>query len=181
MDAVQFVKGITLNISTRIYFSRRVTTRCYTRPPPILFSSSHVTRYIYFRHEPEGWGFESLAGRDIFGFKIFDIFFRTSARYSKMNAVARGQSTFQMLVILQKYLYHQSRYSTKWDSKGLALITQMIRAFAMKVWGSSPHQVETFYLKIVDAFTRTSVRESKINDITRAKLLFQMLTSLRKT
>ena len=32
-------------------------------------------------------------------------------RVSKMNAVARAQLTFQMLTLLQKYLYHQSQCS----------------------------------------------------------------------
>ena len=67
-------------------------------------------------------------------------------RVSKMNAVARMQLTFQMLILLKKYPYHQSQYSTTWDSKCLALITQMVRAFGMnsKVGGSRPPQVETF-------------------------------------
>ena len=58
------------------------------------------------RHESEGWGFESPSGRDIFFLKNFDTFTRTPVRVSKMNAIARAQLTFQMLTLLQKYLYH---------------------------------------------------------------------------
>ena len=63
-----------------------------------------------------------------------------------MNAVAYAQLTFQMLILLQKYLYWQSQYSNTWDSKCMALIAQVVRAFGMnpKVGGSSPPQVETF-------------------------------------
>ena len=45
-----------------------------------------------------------------------------------------------------KYIYFQSQYSRTWDSKCLALIAQLVRAFSMnpKFWGCSPHQVETF-------------------------------------
>ena len=75
-----------------------------------------------------------------------DIFKTPSVRESKMNVVARAQSTFQMLTLLQKYLYHQSQYSKTWDNKCLALISQMVRAFGInpKVGGSSTPQVETF-------------------------------------
>ena len=76
------------------------------------------------QHESEGWGFESPSGRDIFCLKNFDTFPRTSVLVSKMNAVARPQLIFQMLTLLQKYVYHQSQYSTAWDSKCLALIPQ---------------------------------------------------------
>ena len=46
----------------------------------------------------------------------------------------------------KKYVYHQSQYSKTWDSKGVSLIAQMVRAFGMnpKVGGWSPPQVETF-------------------------------------
>ena len=40
-------------------------------------------------------------------------------------------STFQMLTLLKKYLYCQSQCSKTWDSKCLALIPQMVRAFGM--------------------------------------------------
>ena len=51
-----------------------------------------------------------------------------------------------MLTSLKKYLYRQSQYSKTWDSKCLALIAQIVRAFGMnpKVGGSSPPQVEAF-------------------------------------
>ena len=35
---------------------------------------------------------------------------RTPVRVSKTNAVARAQSAFQMLSLLQKYLHRQSQY-----------------------------------------------------------------------
>ena len=91
-------------------------------------------------------GFESPSGRDIFYLKNFDTFTRTSVRVSKMNAVDRAQLTFQMVTLLQKYLYHQSQYSKTWDSICLALIAQMVIAFGMnpKIGGSSPLQFETF-------------------------------------
>ena len=45
-----------------------------------------------------------------------------------------------------KYLYHQSQYSNTWDSKCVALISQVVKSFSMnlKVGVSSPPQVETF-------------------------------------
>ena len=58
---------------------------------------------------------------------------------------------------LQKYLYCQSEYSPTWDSKWLDLIAQMIRVFGMnpKVGGSSPPEVETFFvLKIINKWTQ---------------------------
>ena len=57
------------------------------------------------RHESEGWEFESPSGRGIFCLKNFDTFIRTSVRVSKMNDVARSQLTFQMLALLQKYIF----------------------------------------------------------------------------
>ena len=59
---------------------------------------------LSIRHESEGWGFNSLSGRDIFCLKKFDTFSRTPVHVSKINAVARAQLTFQMLTLLQKYL-----------------------------------------------------------------------------
>ena len=61
--------------------------------------------------------------RDIFCLKKFDTFTRTPIRVSKMNAVARVQLAFQMLTLLQIYLFRQSQYSKTLDSKYLALIT----------------------------------------------------------
>ena len=52
-----------------------------------------------------GLGFEPPSGRDIFCPKNFDTFTRTPVRVSKMNAVAHAQLTYQMLTLLQKYLY----------------------------------------------------------------------------
>ena len=42
-----------------------------------------------------------------------------------------AQLTFQMITLLQVYLYRQSQYSKTWDSKCLALIAQIVRAFGM--------------------------------------------------
>ena len=64
-------------------------------------------------------------------FSVSKTFTRTSVRVSKMNAVACAQITFQMLTLLQTYLYHQSQYSKTWDSKCLPLAAQMVRAFGM--------------------------------------------------
>ena len=71
---------------------------------------------------------------------------RTSVHVSKMNVVARAHWTFKMLTLLQKYRYRQTQCSITWESKCLALIAQMVRAFGMNpmVGGSSPPQVEAF-------------------------------------
>ena len=60
--------------------------------------------------------------------------------------VACAQLTFQMLTLLQIYLYCQSQYSKTWDTKCLALLAQVVRAFGMnlKVGEPSPSQVEIF-------------------------------------
>ena len=50
--------------------------------------------------------------------------FQIKACVSKMNAVASAQLIFQMLTLLQKYLYRQNQYSTTWDRKCVALIAQ---------------------------------------------------------
>ena len=96
------------------------------------------------QHESEGWKFESPSGQYIFRLKTFDIFKRTPVRVSKMKAFASAQIIFQMLTLLQKYLYRQNQYSNTWDSKYLAMIAQMFRAFGMNpnFGGSSPPQVE---------------------------------------
>ena len=63
-----------------------------------------------------------------------------------MNAAAHAQLTFQILTLIEKYLYRQSQYSNTWESKCLALIAQVVRSFGMnhKVGGSSPPQVDAF-------------------------------------
>ena len=73
----------------------------------------------------------------------------------KMNAVPRAQLIFQMLTLLQKYLYRYSQYSKTWCSNCLALIAQMVRAFCMnpKVGGSSPLRPRYFLSKKFDTFT----------------------------
>ena len=85
--------------------------------------------------------------------------------------------TFQMLILIHKKPYHQRQYSKTWDSKCLALIAQVVRAFGMhpKVGGSSRN---IFYLKNFDTFRRTSVRVSKMNAVARAQLTFQRLPLL---
>ena len=101
-----------------------------------------------------------------------------------MNAVARAQLAFQMLTLLNKYLYRQSQYSKTLDGKCLALIAQMIRAFGVnrKVGGSSPPQVETYSVsKNFGTYTRTSVRVSKKNAVAHPHLTFQMLILLKNT
>ena len=78
-------------------------------------------------------------------------------------------------------LHRQSQNLKTWDSKGLAPIAQMARAFGMnpKVDGSIPPR-DIFCLKNFGTFTRTSVRVSKMNAVARAQLAFQMLTLLQK-
>ena len=81
------------------------------------------------------------------------------------------QITFQMLTLLQRYLFRQSQYSI---SKSLALIAEMVRAFGMdlKVEGSSPLRSRYFLSQNFDNFTRISVCESKMNAGARAQLTF---------
>ena len=83
---------------------------------------------------------------------------------------------FKMLTLLQKYLYRKSQCSKTWDSTCLALIAQMVRSFGMnpKVVGfESPSGRDIFCFKIIDTFTRTSVRVSKLTAVARAQLAFQ--------
>ena len=89
------------------------------------------------------WGFESPSGRDIFCLNIFDTFIGTFVCVSKMNAAAHAQLTFQMLTSPEPV-------SKTWDSKCLVLIAKIVRAFGvnLKVGGSSPPQVETFFVSI---------------------------------
>ena len=79
------------------------------------------------------------------------------------------------------YIYHQSQYSKIWDSKCLALITQMLRAFGInpKVGLRVPLRSRHFCRRNFDTFTRISVRVSKMNDVARAQLTFQVLTLLQ--
>ena len=65
-----------------------------------------------------------------------------------MNGVARSQLTLQMLTLLQKYLYRQIQCSKTRDSKCLALMAQMVRAFGMNpnVEGPSLPRVETIFV-----------------------------------
>ena len=55
-----------------------------------------------FGMNPKVGGSSPPSGEDIFCLKNFDTFTRTSVRVSKMNAVARAQSTFQMLTLSKK-------------------------------------------------------------------------------
>ena len=86
-----------------------------------------------------------------------------------MNFVARTQLIFQMIILLQKYQYHQSQCSKTWGSKCLALMAQMVRAFGMNpnVGSSSPTHAET-------------CRHVENECCCRAQLTFQMLTLLQK-
>ena len=81
-------------------------------------------------------------------------------------------------------LYYQCQYSKTWDSKCLALIAQMVRAFGINpnVGCSSPPQVEIFLSqkRSQDTFTRTPVRVSKMNAVAHAHLTIQMWTLLHK-
>ena len=81
-----------------------------------------------------------------------------------------------------KYIY-TARASVKktWDSKCLALIAQMVRAFGMnpKIGGSSPPQVETFSVSKTLTLSQEHPFVSKMNAVVRAQLTFQMLTLLQ--
>ena len=57
-----------------------------------------------FGMNPKVGGSSPPSGRDIFCLENFDTFTRTAVHVSKMNAVARAQLSFQMLILLQKYL-----------------------------------------------------------------------------
>ena len=74
----------------------------------------------------------------------FGTFTWTSVCESRMNGAARALLTFQMLTLLPKYLYRQSQYWNTWDSKCLALIAQVFRAFGMIPKDGGSNQVETF-------------------------------------
>ena len=92
-------------------FLRTVKFQMLTLLKKNLYRQSQYSKtWDSYRQESEGWGLESPSGRDIFCVKIVDTFTRTSVRVSKMNVVARAEFIFQMLNILQKYLYHQSQY-----------------------------------------------------------------------
>ena len=80
-------------------------------------------------------------------------------------------------------MYRQSQYSTTWDSKCLALIAQMVRAFGKnpKVGGSSPPQMETFSVsKTLTLSQEYPVRVSKMNAAACTQLTFEMLILLKK-
>ena len=84
---------------------------------------------------------------------------------------------------LKKYLYRQSQYSRTRDSKCLALIAQVVRAFGMNpmVGGSSPPQVETFSVPKTSTLSQEHPSVSrKMNAVARAYLTFQMLILLQK-
>ena len=95
----------TINISN-VNFTSKISI-----PPEPLFKNMGQQMYdpdssnsLSIRHESEGWGFESSSGGDIFCLKNFVTFTRTPVRVSKINAVARSQSTFQTLTLL-KHIY----------------------------------------------------------------------------
>ena len=79
------------------------------------------------------------------------------------------QLTFQMLTLQQKYLYHHSQYSRTCDSKCLALITQVVRAFGMKV--RVPLKTKHFLSLKFRHFHKS---ESKMNAVAHVQLTFQM-------
>ena len=86
-----------------------------------------------------------------------------------------------MLTLFKKYLYHQIQYSKTWESKCLNLMAQTVRAFGMNPnFGGSgpppppPSGRDNFCLKDFETFTRTPVRVSKMNDVARTQLKFQL-------
>ena len=109
----------------------------YTLMTPMWWKRFVVYICIAYLYSYQGYiRFKSWRSRQFLS-QNFDTFTRTTFRVSKMNAIARAQLTFQMLTLLQKYLYGHSQYSKPWDSKCLALIAQMVRAFGMnrQGWG----------------------------------------------
>ena len=82
-----------------------------------------------------------------------------------------------------RHLYPQSQYSNTWDSKCLALIAQVVRAFGMnpKVGSLTPPQVETFSVSKSSTLSQEHPFVSqKMNAVVGAQLTFLMLTSLQK-
>ena len=67
-----------------------------------------------FGMNPKVGGSSPSQVENIFYLKIFDIFTRTSVRMSAMNAVARAQQTFQILALLQIYIFIHLRISSKY-------------------------------------------------------------------
>ena len=82
-------------------YSHRYVTRC-----PLTTDDALVIFYLM----PLISAFKSV-NRYSTTMEYIDTFTRTSARVSKMNAVARAQLTFQILTLLQKHLYRQSQRS----------------------------------------------------------------------
>ena len=101
----------------------------------------HGTTNVWPWYESEGLRFECP-----FWLQNFDTFTRTSVCVPEMNVVARAQLAFQMLTLLQNYLYWQSQYSKTWDSKCLALIAQMVLKsirHESEGWGFVPFRTPT--------------------------------------
>ena len=70
-----------------------------------------------------------------------------------------------------------------WIRKCLFPVGQIARAFGMNlnVVGSTPLWGQTWFcLKMIDSFSRTSIRQSKLNGVARAKLIAQTLILQRK-
>ena len=80
---------------------------------------------------------------------------------------------------LQKYLCRQNQYSRIWDSKGLALIAEVDRAFGMnpKVGGSSPLRSRYFLFLKLRHFHKNIRSWVENKCASRTQLTFQMFTT----
>ena len=76
----------------------------------------------------------SLSGRDIFCLKNFDPFTRTSVRVSKMNAVARAHSTFQMLTLLQNITSRHSLITGIYPTASVRRYVLMSRSYNIYIY-----------------------------------------------
>ena len=77
------------------------------------------------RHESEGWGSRHFLSQKLWPFH------KNIRSRVEINAVARAQLTFQRLTLLQNIYTARASVQKHWDSKCLALIAQMVRAFGM--------------------------------------------------
>ena len=98
-----------------------------------------------------------------------------------MNTIVRAQLTFQMLTLLKNiYTARASIKNTGQEMSGPDSSNVSSTQHEFEGWCSSPPGRDIFFLKNFDTFTRTSIRASKMNDVSRAQITFQLLTLLRK-
>ena len=110
-----------------------------------------------------------------------DTFTRTSFVCRKWMLLPRTVNISNANFTSKIYIPPKPVFKT-WDSKRLALIAQMVRAFGMarRLGVRFPFRAKIFCLKNFDTFTRTSVPVSKTNVVAHAQLKIQNITVLRK-